>query len=248
MLFGNSNWGVRTWRVSFNSSTEMACEVSSSRNMPLPSYISSPEMHPQRKTALPNPFAMPNFPFSHGVVEEFFCWEPPGLAQGSPGPFSPEPRESPKRVRKSVPGPPVLECPKVPKECALESEKSLKTQLRTLVGLFSDSRAHSFGTLGHPGSGGRRDTLFGLFGVPNFCFNSYSSKAKAWLTIIEQVASRCSKKAFLLGTRQQKMTKKGSIPMRCKASHSQKILWGFFFLFGKFHFPFTKTLWRSYFF
>ena len=51
--------------------------------------------------------------------------------------------------------------PRVPEECAPESEKSTKTQLRTLFGLFSDSGAHSSGTLGRPGTPFR--TLFGLF-------------------------------------------------------------------------------------
>ena len=63
-----------------------------------------------------------------------------------PGPSGPEPRKSPKRVPKSVPGHPVPGCPKVPQECALESEKSPELRFR----LFSDSGAHSFGALRPP--------------------------------------------------------------------------------------------------
>ena len=73
---------------------------------------------------------------------------PPAWHRGLPGPSGPEPQKSPKRVRKGVPGPPAPGSPRVPKECAPESEKSPKTQLRTLFRLFSDSGAHSLGTLG----------------------------------------------------------------------------------------------------
>ena len=82
---------------------------------------------------------------------------PPAWHRGLPGPSGPEPQKSPKRVRKGVPGPPAPGSRRIPKECAPESEKSPKTQLRTLFGLFSDSGAHSLGILRLPG------TLFGLF-------------------------------------------------------------------------------------
>ena len=52
---------------------------------------------------------------------------------------------------------------RVPKERAPESEKSPRTQLRTL---FGHCAAHSLGTLGLPGAGGLGTpfwTLFGLF-------------------------------------------------------------------------------------
>ena len=82
-----------------------------------------------------------------------------------PGPSGPEPQKSPKRVRKGVPAPPAAGSPRSPKECAPESEKSPKTQLRTLFRLFSDSGAHSLGTLGLPGAGGRGTPLWTLFGL-----------------------------------------------------------------------------------
>ena len=47
----------------------------------------------------------------------------PAPTQGLPGPSGPEPRKSPKRVRKEYPR---ARAPKVPKECAPESEKSPK--------------------------------------------------------------------------------------------------------------------------
>ena len=84
-------------------------------------------------------------------------WEPPARHRGPPGLSGPEPQTSPKRVRNGVP--PRGGSPRVPKECTTESEKSPKTQLRTLFGLFSDCVAHSLRTLGLPGAGHH----FGLF-------------------------------------------------------------------------------------
>ena len=110
----------------------------------------------------------------------------PAWHRGLPGPSGLEPQKSPKRVHKGVPGPPAPESPKVPKECAPESEKSLKRVRSCVFGLFSDSGAHSLGTVGLPGAS--RDTLSDSFrtflglrarrarensvpgrGVPNFC-------------------------------------------------------------------------------
>ena len=84
---------------------------------------------------------------------------PPGLAQRAPGPFGPgTPKES-ERVSRGL-------WPQGPKECAPESEKSLKRVRTCVFGLFSDSGAHSLGTLGLPGASGPGTpfrTLFGLF-------------------------------------------------------------------------------------
>ena len=78
----------------------------------------------------------------------------------APGPFGPgTPKESEKSP-KWCPG-----APGSPKECASESEKSPKTQLRTLFRLFSDSGAHSLGTLGLPGAGGPGTPFRTLFGL-----------------------------------------------------------------------------------
>ena len=87
---------------------------------------------------------------------------PPAWHRVLPGPSGPEPQKSPK----GCPGPEAPGSPRVLEECAPESEKSPKKQLRTLFGLFSDSGAHSSGTLelpraGSPGTPFR--TLFGLF-------------------------------------------------------------------------------------
>ena len=59
----------------------------------------------------------------------------PAPHRDSPGPSGPEPRKSPKRVRKEYPG----QGPKVPKECAPESQKSPKRVRKSGFRLFSDS-------------------------------------------------------------------------------------------------------------
>ena len=67
---------------------------------------------------------------------------PPTRHRGLPGPSGPEPQKSPKRVRKGV-------RPRGgPRGCATESEKSPKKVRSCVFGLFSDSGAHSLGTLG----------------------------------------------------------------------------------------------------
>ena len=118
-----------------------------------------------------------------GLSENTCFWKPLVLTQNSPDPSGPKP----KRVRKGVPGPPVLGSSRISKECPMESEKSPRTQLRTLFGLFSDPGAHSLGTLGLPRAGGPGHpdsfrTFLGLRarrapetsvpgrGVPNTCF------------------------------------------------------------------------------
>ena len=88
------------------------------------------------------------------------CWHawfgnPPAWHRGLPGPSGPEPQKSPKRVWKGVPGPLAPGSPRVPKECAPESEKSLRfrTPGRTLWGLW-----------GSPGPAGQAPKHpFGLF-------------------------------------------------------------------------------------
>ena len=85
---------------------------------------------------------------------------PPAWHRALPGPSGPEPQESPKGVHPgaSGPGEPQRVHPGVRKE----SKKSPKLRF----GLFSDSGAHSLGTLGLPGAGGPGTpfrTLFGLF-------------------------------------------------------------------------------------
>ena len=78
--------------------------------------------------------------------------------------------QNPKRVRKESErasrGLRPRRGPRVPKECAPESEKSPKTQLRTFFGLFSDSVAHSLGTLGLPRAGPPFGLFSDSFGVP----------------------------------------------------------------------------------
>ena len=83
-------------------------------------------------------------------------WEPPDQAQRSPGPFGPG---TPKESEKSPKGRPAPESPRVPKECATESEKSPKTQLRTSFWTPFGLRGALFGDSGAPRGG----TLFGLF-------------------------------------------------------------------------------------
>ena len=84
----------------------------------------------------------------------------PARHRALPGPSGPEPQKSPKRVRKGVrKGVPPRGGPRVPKECATESEKSPKRVRSCVFGLFSDSVAHSLGTLGLSGAG----HPFGLF-------------------------------------------------------------------------------------
>ena len=66
---------------------------------------------------------------SHGTITRIILGNPPTRHRGLP----------PKESEKSPKGRPAPGSPRVPKECATESEKSPKTQLRTLFGLFSDS-------------------------------------------------------------------------------------------------------------
>ena len=73
---------------------------------------------------------------------------PPAWHRVLPGPSGPEPQKSPKRVRKGAPGPPAPRSARVPKSAPRSPKRVPKTQLRTLFGLFSDSGAHSLGTLG----------------------------------------------------------------------------------------------------
>ena len=94
-----------------------------------------------------------------------YRWEPPGRAQRSPKPFGPG---TPKESEKSPKGCPAPGSPRVPKECATESEKSPKRVRSCVFDSFSDSVADSLGTLGRPRAG----HPFGLFsdsplGVPN---------------------------------------------------------------------------------
>ena len=72
----------------------------------------------------------------------------PRPTQGLSGPLGPEPRKSPKRVRKSTPGQGPKSAQRVRPGVSKDSEKSLKSDFRTLFGLFRDSGAHSLGTLG----------------------------------------------------------------------------------------------------
>ena len=101
-----------------------------------------------------------NFVFPSRLL---LSWERPGQAQRSLGPFGPG---TPKESEKSPQGCPAPGGPRVPKECATESEKNPKTQLRTLFGLFPDSVAHSLGTLGPPGAGHPCGLFSDSFEVP----------------------------------------------------------------------------------
>ena len=61
----------------------------------------------------------------------------PRPTQGLPGPSGPEPRKSPKRVRKEYPGKGHQKCPKsAPRSLVERVRKSLKPDFRTLFGLF----------------------------------------------------------------------------------------------------------------
>ena len=73
---------------------------------------------------------------------------------------------NPKESEKSPKGCPAPGSPRVPKESATGSEKSPKTQLRTLLGLFSDSVVDSLGTLGLPGAGHPFGLFSDSFGAP----------------------------------------------------------------------------------
>ena len=84
---------------------------------------------------------------------------PPARHRGLPGPSRPEPRKRPKRVRKGVP------CRGAPR-VRHGARTSPKTQLRTLLGLFSDSVADSLGTLGLAGAGHPLGLFSDSFGVP----------------------------------------------------------------------------------
>ena len=70
-------------------------------------------------------------------------WAPPHT--GSPGPFGPEPRKSPKRVRKEYPGAGPQKCPKSApwslKRVRKKSESQILDSFRTLL-------RHSLGTFG----------------------------------------------------------------------------------------------------
>ena len=66
---------------------------------------------------------------------------------------------TPKESETSPKGRPIPGSSRVSKECATESEKSPKRVRSCVFGLFSDSVAHSLGTLGLPGAG----RPFGLF-------------------------------------------------------------------------------------
>ena len=115
--------------------------------------------------------------------------------QGLPGPSGPEPRKSPKRVRKEYPGQGPKSAQRVRPGVSKESEKSLKSDFRTLFGLFRDSGAHSLGTFGAlPRSSFR--TLFGLFrgsgpeGPGRSCVGRSRSQAKSW-KVAQRRAKSC---------------------------------------------------------
>ena len=91
------------------------------------------------------------------------CWERPDQAQRSPGPSGPG---TPKESEKSPKGCPAPGSPRVPKECATESEKSPKRVRSCVFGLFSDFVVHSLGTLGLPGAGHPFGLFSDSFGVP----------------------------------------------------------------------------------
>ena len=124
--------------------------------------------------------ALVNF-WRGGVVKG---WERPDQAQRFPGPFGPG---TPKESEKSPKGCPAPESPRVPKECATESEKSPKRVRSCVFGLFSDSVAHSLGTLGLPGAGHPFGLFSDSFGVPglkgpgNLCAWSGGSQVKGAL-------------------------------------------------------------------
>ena len=91
------------------------------------------------RTSLTPCFASPSTPLTvpqWGVGKRGKVRNPPAWHRVLPGPSGPEPQKSPRRVRKGVPGPLAPGSRRVPKECAPESEKSPKTQLRTFFGLF----------------------------------------------------------------------------------------------------------------
>ena len=100
--------------------------------------------------------------FEIGVVPGFFCdWPRP--TQGLPSPSGPEPRKSPKRVRKEHPGPGPQKSPKSAprslKRVRKESESQVSDSFRTLLRL----RGALFGDFSGPGPGYSFRTLFGLF-------------------------------------------------------------------------------------
>ena len=64
------------------------------------------------------------------------CDRPPPPTQDLLGPSGPEPRESPQRVRTEYPG---RRAPKVPEECAPESQKSPKRVRKSGFRLLLDS-------------------------------------------------------------------------------------------------------------
>ena len=73
--------------------------------------------------------------FSMDVRMDLWPCDRPRPTQGLAGPSGPEPRKSPKRVQKEYPG---AGSPKVPKECAPESQKSPKESESQVLD-FSDS-------------------------------------------------------------------------------------------------------------
>ena len=85
-----------------------------------------------------------------------------GPPQGLPGPSGPEPRKSPKRVRKESGKSTLGEGPKVPKECAPEFQKSPKRVRRSGIRLFSDSFETLSALFGPCPGGVLFRTLFGL--------------------------------------------------------------------------------------
>ena len=70
---------------------------------------------------------------------------------------------NPKESEKSLKGGPAPGSPRVPKECATESEKSPKRVRSCVFGLFSDSGANFLGTLGPPRGRRPRNTLSDSF-------------------------------------------------------------------------------------
>ena len=120
------------------------------RNPPGPSAPPLLETPPPRGFSMnnrpPPPFGASDSPFRlpeqkemkniRNIHQERFCCNRPRPTQGLPGPFGPgtpeESEKSPERVPRGW-------APKVPKECAPESRKSLKRVQKSDFRLFSDS-------------------------------------------------------------------------------------------------------------
>ena len=87
----------------------------------------------------------------------------PRPTQGLPGPSGPEPRKSPKRVRKEYPGAGPQKCPKSAPRSLERVRKESESQILDSFRTLSRLRGALFGHFWGPAPGYSFRTLFGLF-------------------------------------------------------------------------------------